>query len=67
MRLKSQSVKNYKKVKIVKLPPGKNVPWGAYPDESLSELVREEKIDAAVFLIRAEDRVRLRFRGPQYG
>ncbi len=40
--------KRFPGLELVKLPPGRNLNWGDYPDRSLSSLAREQKLDAAI-------------------
>ncbi len=40
--------KRYHGVDVVKIPPGRNLNWGDYPDRSLSAFARENKLDAAI-------------------
>ena len=35
-------------LETVKVPSGKNLPWGEYPDASLTDVVRESGINAAI-------------------
>lgn len=35
----------------IEMPPGKNLLWGAYPEENLTELAKESEVDAAVVLV----------------
>ena len=42
---------SYKETLTVNLTPGKGVAWGTYPDESLTDLVKEAGVDAAVVLV----------------
>ena len=43
--------KRLKDIETVKLPAGKGVVWGGYPDESIGEVVREARVDAAIVLV----------------
>lgn len=43
--------KQYRDIEVVKLPAGKNVKWGDYPDESIGEVVQEAEIDAGIVLV----------------
>ena len=38
----------YNGIEAIKLPAGKNVKWGDYPDESIDDVAREAGIDAAI-------------------
>jgi hypothetical protein len=38
-------------MEFVKLPSGRDVAWGDYPDDSLTEVVRESGIDAAMVAV----------------
>ncbi len=40
--------KRFKGAEFVKLPSGKGLRWGDHPQESMSELAREAKLDAAI-------------------
>ena len=40
--------KRYRGLECVVLPPGKTARWGDPPERSLTELVREKGIDAAI-------------------
>ena len=40
--------RRYPGMEFVKLPPGRNAKWGQSPERSLTELVRENGIDAAI-------------------
>lgn len=41
----------FKDIETVKLPAGKEVKWGDYPDESIEDVVREAGVDAAIVLV----------------
>jgi len=41
----------FKGTKTVKLPAGKEVHWGDYPDESIEDVVKEAGVDAAIVLV----------------
>ncbi|MFC1910980.1 hypothetical protein ACFLXC_06910 [Chloroflexota bacterium] len=43
--------RRFEKVEVVRLPAGKNLKWGDYPDESIEDVVKEAGIDAAIVLI----------------
>lgn len=38
-------------MEFVKLPSGKNLSWGDYPDDSLTDIAREAGIDAAMVAV----------------
>ena len=38
----------YHGLEFVKLPPGRNLNWGDYPDRSLGAFARENGLDAAI-------------------
>ena len=38
-------------MEFVKLPSGRSLAWGDYPDDSLTEVVREAGIDAAMVAV----------------
>jgi hypothetical protein len=35
-------------MEFVKLPSGKTLPWGDYPDRSFAEVLREHKVDGLI-------------------
>ena len=43
--------KRFKDIETVKLPAGKGVEWGDYPEESIEEVVREAGVDAAIVMV----------------
>ncbi len=43
--------KRFKGLEVVKLPSGKSLTWGDYPDSSLTDVVKESGIDAAIVAI----------------
>jgi len=43
--------KRFKDIETVKLPAGKGVEWGDYPDESIEDVVREAGVDAAIVMV----------------
>lgn len=43
--------RKFEKVEVVKLPAGKDLKWGDYPNESIEGVVREAGIDAAIVLV----------------
>ncbi len=49
--LEEELVLRFAGIEIVKLPGGKNVKWGDYPDESIIEVVEEVGIDAGIVLV----------------
>ncbi len=40
--------RRFKSLKLIKLPPGKDKPWGDRPDKSVGDVVKEAGVDAAV-------------------
>jgi hypothetical protein len=40
--------KRYPDLEFVELMPGRGLRWGDHPDPSIAELVREERLDAAL-------------------
>lgn len=40
--------RRYQGLDVVKIPAGRNLNWGDYPDRSLSSFARENKLDAAI-------------------
>ena len=41
--------KKYKDIKFVKLPPGRGLQWGNYPDnESIGDVVKESGVDGLI-------------------
>ena len=40
--------KRYPSLRFVKMAPGRNTEWGGSPDPTLTELVREQQIEAAI-------------------
>ena len=38
----------FNKAQFIKLPPGRNLSWGDYPDTSVAALARENGVDAAI-------------------
>ena len=40
--------KRFKQIETVKLPSGKGLKWGDYPDPSIKDLLKENKIDAVI-------------------
>lgn len=47
----NEMIQRYKGVGMVKLPAGKKVKWGEYPDESIEDVVKEARVDAAIVLV----------------
>jgi len=43
--------KRFKDVETVKLPGGKGLGWGDYPDESIEDVVREAGVDAVIVTV----------------
>jgi hypothetical protein len=43
--------KRFQGLEIVKIPSGKNLNWGDYPDDSLTEVVKDTGIEAAVVAV----------------
>ncbi len=43
--------RRFENVETVKLPAGKGMSWGDYPDESIGELVREAGVDAVIVTV----------------
>ena len=43
--------KRFQGIEIVKVPSGRNLGWGDYPDNSLTEMVKEAGIRAAVVAV----------------
>ena len=41
----------FKDIETAKLPAGKEVMWGDYPDESIEDVVKEAGVDAAIVLV----------------
>lgn len=41
----------FEDIETVKLPAGKGVKWGDYPDESIEDVVKEAGVDAAIVLV----------------
>lgn len=46
--LRDLLAERYRGLEFVKLPPGRNLNWGDYPDRSLGAFARENGIDAAI-------------------
>jgi hypothetical protein len=40
--------KRFPSLQFVKMAPGRNTEWGGSPDPTLTDLVREQRIDAAI-------------------
>ena len=38
----------YKRAEFVRLPSGKGLRWGDHPQESMTEIAKEQKLDAAI-------------------
>ena len=49
--LEAELRKQYKDIRVVKLPAGKDVKWGDYPEENIGEVAQDAVIDAAVVLV----------------
>jgi hypothetical protein len=49
--LSAELYRRYKRMEVVRLPAGKKVKWGDYPDESIDAVAREAGIDAAIILV----------------
>ena len=43
--------KRFKGLEVLKIPSGKNLAWGDYPDNSLTDVVKESGIDAAMVAV----------------
>ena len=40
--------KRFKSIELIKLPPGKNKPWGDRPDKNVGTVVKEAGVDGVV-------------------
>lgn len=43
--------RRFEGLRCAKLPPGKGLGWGDYPETSIGEVVKEAGVDAAIVLI----------------
>jgi len=43
--------KRFKGTEFVKLPPGKGLVWGNYPEPSIRDVVKEAKVDAVIVTV----------------
>ena len=46
--LRDLLAKRYRGMEFVELPPGRNTRWGEYPDRTIGDFARENRIDAAI-------------------